>query len=324
MQPIVAPNDQWTWVDVPGSKCASGTQTGFAVNPHAGATDLVFYMQGGGECTTATNCWGPKPAATFLTGFDSTTFAQFGVPKFPILDRSNADNPLKAASQIFVPYCTGDLHAGRKEVDMQVNGMTKPTWFWGANDIDLFLARLVPTFPNVTHIWIVGVSAGGFGTIIAYDQVASAWKVRVDGIDDSGPPLLGQNQTKNGSLAIWGYTPPTGCAAPCDSYQDILAYDRQSQPNSRFGFLLYAYDTTISSRYGYTNPADYTAAINAFSTSISSDSKMATFIDNQTGCDAQHPCHVLMNDDTAATGYLPWLTKMVNDDPTWADVQFTP
>ena len=57
-------NDTWTWVDFPDSVCANGSPTGIAINPHAGATNLMIYFEGGGDCVDATTCWGPTPGAT--------------------------------------------------------------------------------------------------------------------------------------------------------------------------------------------------------------------------------------------------------------------
>jgi hypothetical protein len=47
------PNDVWTWVDFPDSVCANGTPTGIAINPHAGAMNLMIYFEGGGDCVDA-------------------------------------------------------------------------------------------------------------------------------------------------------------------------------------------------------------------------------------------------------------------------------
>jgi hypothetical protein len=73
--PISAPDDTWTWVDFPESRCASGTATGIGVNPHAGATQVMVFFEGGGWCSDGTTCWGTKPAAANLTGYDASNFA---------------------------------------------------------------------------------------------------------------------------------------------------------------------------------------------------------------------------------------------------------
>lgn len=318
--PIEAPADTWTWVDFPTSRCASGTPTGLAVNPHDGATELLIYLQGGGECTSGEGCWGTTPSAVFLDGFGEVQFAAAsGVTSSAIFDRDDPRNPLRSASQVFIPYCTGDLHAGRVEVDLSTSdGTVHPTYFWGARDLDLFLARLVPTFPDVTRIYLTGVSAGGFGTILSYDIVARSFAVRVDAVDDSGPPILAPRATRNGSLAAWGFAPPSRCTGACDTYAAVYDAARALQPSSRFGFLLYAYDTTISDRYNFATPADYTAAIDAFSESIASDPNAATFIVDDPACDPDtHRCHVVQNDAAVEETSLAWITQMWNDDPAW-------
>jgi hypothetical protein len=308
--PIVAPDDQWTWVDFPTSKCASGTPTGIGVNPHAGSTDVVIYLEGGGACTTADSCWGPNPGANNVAGYDATTFATARQRQYPLLDRAYAGNPLAAMNLVYVPYCTGDMHAGATEVDFTEDGGTIPTYFWGANDMDLFLARVVPTFAGASHVWLYGTSAGGFGTMLDFDRVAHAFGVRVDILDDSGPPITAEGATNNAAIfSAWGYAPPTGCAG-CNSLRDVYDFDRQEQPNSRYAFLSFAEDTTIAPDFGYTL-AEYPMVLDTFKTSIASDTNAATYIVTN------EQSHVVESDLTLAPQYLPWITQMVTDDPAW-------
>ncbi len=39
--PIVAPNEQWTWVDFPNSECGTGTPTGIGVILNNRSTDVI-------------------------------------------------------------------------------------------------------------------------------------------------------------------------------------------------------------------------------------------------------------------------------------------
>jgi len=309
--PIPAADDQWTWVDFPESKCASGTPTGIAVNPHAGATNLMFYFEGGGGCTDASTCWGPTPGARNLDGYDSTTFATAEQRGYPILDRTHAGNPMSAMNMVYIPYCTGDLHGGSAEVDLQVSGTTKPTYFWGAKDLDIFLERIAPTFAQTTHVWSMGTSAGGFGAFLDFDRISRAFPgVRVDIIDDSGPPIPPKGGSNNATaFAAWGLVPPAGCTG-CNSLESIFAFDRKSQPASSFGFLSFTQDTTISRFFGYT-VAEFPAVIDSFSSSLAGDPHAATYlVTNESS-------HVVESDPTLAPQYFPWLTQMVNDDSAW-------
>lgn len=315
--PIVASPDEWTWIDFAASRCASGTPTGLGINPHAGSTDLVIYLQGGGQCTTGATCWGTSPTATFLDGYGADEFARFGPPAFALLDRASSANPLRAANMVFVPYCTGDLHAGTREIDLQAGGMTKPTYFWGGSDLDVFLKRLAPTFPDVRHVWLVGASAGGFGTFLSFDRVARAFgSARVDILDDSGPPILASGATHNGDLAYWGYETPSSCAAPCDTYAAVVTAARQQQPSSRIGYLLFAEDSTLWSRFHYPTIEDYAGAIDAFTAGLSDPNQAAFVVRNE-------QAHVVESDHSLDAQDLPWIQAMVTDDPAWASASYT-
>jgi hypothetical protein len=313
---ISAPDDQWTWIDFPESKCASGTPTGMGINPHAGATDLIVYFKGGGGCTTGATCWGPMPQATFLDGYGAAEFASYGPPDFPILDRGNAANPLRNANMMFVPYCTGDMHVGTKEIELQVDGTTKPTYFWGGTDLDLFLARVVPTFTNTQHVWIIGASAGGFASFLTYDKIANAFPgARVDILDDSGPPILAYHATQNANLAYWGFQPPATCTAPCDSYAAVVAADRARQPNSKIGYLLFEHDSTLWSLFHFPTIDDYGSAIDAFVSSLSDPDQHYLLVTN-----AQD--HVVESDHAIDAVTLPWIAQMVTDDPAWQSTTY--
>jgi hypothetical protein len=313
--PIVAPDDTWTWVDFPASKCASGTPTGLAVNPHAGATALLVYFEGGGSCYDATTCWGPSPGAENLAGYDATVFASAKQRNYPVLDRSTPGSPFGTMNMVYVPYCTGDLHFGTTEQSFMVNGTATPTYFWGARDLDLFLLRLAVTFPNPSRITSFGTSAGGFASFLDFDRIATTFGVRVDILDDSGPPLATMGKTDNsGLLSIWGGAVPAACSG-CTSFLDIMEYDRQAQPASRLGFLSLTEDTTISADFGYTLSEYGPALEDLFSNNFGSDANVATFfVDGDPG-------HVVESQVALAPDYLPWMTEFVGGGSAWANVE---
>ena len=315
------PNDAWTWVDFPGALCASGTPTGLAVSPHAGATNLLIYFEGGGSCSSGETCWGPSPGATNLTGYDATTFAN-NPPKVPTLNRASVGNPFADMSMVFVPYCTGDLHSGTTVASLNLTGGgTKQTYFYGAKDVDVFLERLVPTFPGMSRVTVLGASAGGFGTYMNFDRIQTAFGVGVDLIDDSGPPHVSKSSTTNNNallFGIWG-TPaglPAGCTG-CNSLRDVLNYDLTRQatftPPGQFAFMSFEEDVIISKDFGYDATTDYPALMQTFSASLPPNGHTATFLVTN------DPSHVVESDVAATTAYFPWLTQMLTQSPTWTD-----
>jgi hypothetical protein len=323
--PIEAPSDQWTWVDFPDSRCASGTPTGIGINPHPGATELVIYFEGGGSCRDATTCWGSDPTAANLAGYDAQTFAGAVQKNYPVLRRSLSGNPFAGMSFAYVPYCTGDLHAGTHVVSMNLpDGGVMPTHFEGALDLDLFLARLVPTFPSVTRVWLLGTSAGGYGTFLSFDRVTHAFGagVGVDIVDDSGPAISPKNARDGGivppAFSIWGIVPPTGCAG-CAGLSDILQFNLGVQagfsPPGRYAFLSYLEDPVISSDYGYTL-SEYADEMASYSASLPASPAAATFLESN------EQSHVVQAEPGNAPAYLPWLSAMVGRDAGWSDVSY--
>ena len=61
------------------------------------------------------------------------------------LDRARATNPFRDASYVFVPYCTGDLHAGSNVATYDVLG---PRTFAhvGRRNVEALLPRLRATW----------------------------------------------------------------------------------------------------------------------------------------------------------------------------------
>jgi hypothetical protein len=88
------------------------------------------------------------------------------------------------------------------------------------------------------------------------------------------------------------------------------------QPHSRFAFMSYSQDTVISADFKYTL-AEYPDVLNAFfATSLANDPNAKTLLVTT------KQSHVVEGDPASAANYLPWLAKMVNDDPSWASVSF--
>ena len=203
---ISAPDDQWTWIDFPDSKCASGTPTGIGINPHAGATNLIVYFKGGGGCTTGATCWARcrRPRSSTATAPPSSRAMVHPRFRFSIA----ATPGTRSATRTWCSCRTarGDMHVGTKEIDLQVNGTAKPTYFWAA--------------PTSTCSWRAssrrsrtrntsGSSARARAGLRActYEKIASAFAgARVDILDDSGPPILAYHATQNANLAYWGFS----------------------------------------------------------------------------------------------------------------------
>ena len=179
-----APDGEWQWIDFPEAKCRNGTSTGIGVRYGTG-DGLVFYFEGGGACFNAFTC-GVNPDAYNEANF--TGFANGGGTQN--FFSTDAENPVGDFSFIYIPYCTGDVHAGARP-DGTLPDFPTPQQFVGYTNVEHYLERVVPTFlGDTTNVLVSGQSAGGFGAAFNYDRIADAFPgVRVSLLDDSGPPM---------------------------------------------------------------------------------------------------------------------------------------
>jgi hypothetical protein len=327
--PIEAPADTWTWVPIAGTKCVHGAETGIAVNLHPGATHVVFFLQGGGSCT---NCWGATEDAKVgtPTHYDATTFAaehdvgNDGTPGMLVIDRTSSVNPFTDASYVFVPYCTGDAHGGTAtRTETGGDGLPHDDTFWGALDLDLILQRVVPTFPGVSRVYLAGTSAGAVGTTFSYRQVRTAFGVRTDIINDSGPAIVPATEPgaeEAAAAALWGVTPASDCG-DCTSLLGFHHYNRALDPDSKYALLSHAYDPVIAAN-NYGEPTDnphylddFHAALLAFVAGLGPNAH-ALIIAN-TPATAHH---VVMDRPHATATAGAWLKLLADDSPSWDDL----
>jgi len=280
--PVVAPVGQWTWIPVEGSQCASGSTTGFAINVADAGQDLFIFMQGGGACWNTGTCvpslvqYGPvcnygsgiclyngaggtQPTAVHVT--ESDPFPRDGGGALPgelaqiktirALDRTDPSNPFRDATFVFVPYCTGDLHAGRSEQTYPYRyGAFDPVSYYtvhfaGAMNTALFLRKLHLTLPGARRVWLSGSSAGGYGATLSFERTRREFAgADVALLADSAPFLPTYHWGE--FTTAWNSELPAGCP-DCDAgMPQLINHLLATYPTSRLGLLAYDHDNVIS------------------------------------------------------------------------------
>ena len=313
--PIDAPKETWSFVEVPGTACADGSATGFGINPSSDGTTLAIYFQGGGACWDGDSCYGlVQTAVNVQTGYGAAQFdGEPNLTGIPLLDRGNDGNPFKGAQLAFVPYCTGDLHAGDRVAMLTEAGVTHATHFSGGHDAQLDLAALAQTFPQVTQVWLTGSSAGGFATLLNLDRARAAFPdARVDVIDDSGPPLDVTAARFPTQRDAWGLALPSGCADCSQSPATWLPFIAQSHPDTRIGLLSYARDPVISA-FSDASEDDFAKSLVALLPQLAATPNQRAFVvagDNHV---------VLQNTGSTTQGVSvsEWLAREVNGTADW-------
>lgn len=277
----------WRFVPIPGSQCALGAQTGFGYAPGS-ATELVLFLQGGGACWNTGTCqpslqtWGPvcnygsnapclwdepggtKPLAAFVSHPDPFPAdgggafpSELGSVKSSVLFSRLPQNPLRGASFVFVPYCTGDLHAGDATATYLVKPdlVTPPSprthHFAGARNMDLFLAELRARHPQLTTVWLMGVSGGGYGASLNLHRVRAAFpEAEVHLLADSAPMLDSPHYAA--WKTAWNLQLPPGCGSACDAgLSGVMERELDLLPTTSRAALLAFEEDQVITRFFY-------------------------------------------------------------------------
>lgn len=327
---------QWAYVPVDGTRCLDGSPTGIGVNLGTSG-DLVIYMEGGGACFNSSTCgnvahpsgWGP---------------AQFDVNIAPynigLFDRTDDANPLKDATYVFVPYCTGDVHAGSKPDGM--GGRQFVGYMNVGHDLDF----IIPKSTDVRRVVLSGSSAGGFGALMNYDRTQTAFGTTpVYLLDDSGPPLGDAFMTpclQKMFRDAWNLDAalPAGCEdctrADGGGLTNALGWLADKYADRRLGLVTATRDGTIRSFYGFGYP-DCVAGAQGFPMPEDAFADGVAELRDQTL--ANHPNFRVYSKDSAMHVWLlfqlettspradgggkhlsNWISEMLDPDADWASV----
>ncbi len=323
--------ETWSWVPVDGAVCRDGSPTGFGVSMGSATDKLMIYLEGGGACFNAVTC-GMNPAtygkSNFTTDFVGANAAHASTG---IFNRGFAPNPVKDWTFIYVPYCTGDVHAGNQP-DQTVAGVTGKQQFVGYVNVGKDLQRIVPSFPGLTQVLLTGVSAGGFGAASDYVQVAKAFgSVPVYEIDDSGPPMPDPYNPKcllTEQVNLWGFdkTILQDCGSDCSDLGtfpiDFAKHVGKTYPNVPFGLIESTDDGVITEFFGFgannctaalpttVSAATFTAGLTAVQSDLQGYPNFGSFIFGAPGAanSTQHTSlggdSTFQNEDTSAVDTL--------------------
>ena len=249
-QPIVTPDDQWTWVPIEGTTCANGSPAGIGVY-RTHVTDNVFvYFQGGGACWDYKTCFVDKSSVHVETTYDQATLtSEAGALAF---NRADTTNPLSQSTVVFVPYCTADLHAGDNIATYSDGSISKQVHHSGAVNTQAFVDAVHSTLPDAQTVWVAGSSAGGYAATLNFHRFTTAWSgASVHLLQDSSPfvPVLTNFSTWK---TAWNLQYPPGCNDCETSFPAVVDAVATAHPSSRIGLMHFTEDSVIKFFFGYT------------------------------------------------------------------------
>ncbi len=187
----------------PTCSTAPGTTTAtYSFFYRKGTADgLVVFFNGGGACWNDGTCSKPRLAGdrAFFSGQDDQTMV--GVYKAELLpgdgpekmggifDHSNPRNPVRDWSQMFVSYCTGDVHSGSNTATYKDPDTGKPFTIEhrGRDNMQVILHWLRAHVPQPGRLLVSGSSAGAYGAATHYTALRALYpRARAVFLGDSG------------------------------------------------------------------------------------------------------------------------------------------
>lgn len=233
----------WTTL-APGGEtsCALGTPFEFHVKP--GREDRLFvFLNGGGACWTGNQCSLEEEPTPY---FPSSQIEHNDPRKLKgVFDESRADNPLKDWTQVFVTYCTGDVHLGNRDVTYDSWKEEFTVRHRGRANVRAVLDWVYANVAVPERIFIAGSSAGGiaapwYAVEISEQYPQAGISVLGDGAGgyrDPGVAALMEGWGFFDDAPVWvsdGGTPGT--------FEDIWRRASISSPRATFAQFDNAYD----------------------------------------------------------------------------------
>jgi hypothetical protein len=140
--------------------------------------------------------------------------------------------------------------------------------------------------------------------------------VRVDALDDSGPPVDIDSSRWTAMIASWEVPAPTGCPECLEALSNVTAYyQRTVTDGDRFALLQYTQDDTIRN-YTALSATALSTAVNALSTPFAATTSHRVFILNGAS-------HVVLTNPSRTSGGVvasDWVRAFATDGAGWDNV----
>jgi len=286
LRPAFQQPGEWVFAESAGLTCRDGSSTGIGVRLQEDdkpsrrggpfhldnySDNLVIFMEGGGACFNFPSCLQNRPSFSKAEFFSDDFIGGYS----GIFDATRAENPVADWNFVYVPYCTGDEHAGSNPngsvppvdfiLDGNLDGQTDlpgvPNQQFVGHDnmgrvVDYVQQYLGTDYDNVL---LTGSSAGGVGTLANYQQVADGFPhAKVTALDDAGPVFYDDTFLPAVLQQLWRTTwdvsevlppPEADNVPPSDDIERVYQAIADEHPDASLALITYEQDFTI--RYFY-------------------------------------------------------------------------
>jgi hypothetical protein len=249
-------SETFDYVSVEGAVCGNGSPLGIGISDAEDARELAIFLNGGGACWDDWTCFGLNAASHLWTTYSASLLESevAQLQKAGLFIRDAAKSPFSAATQVFIPYCTGDLFSGDAERDYQADLLgqdIRRVHHAGRPNIDAILRELTERYAKVERVYLLGASAGGYGALLNYERFAQAFpQARVDLLIDGSPAI----EPADGQYVTWRsrWNAEGPHCDGCDSRLGALVESlHTTHPDRRFALVTSRNDEVIRTFFGY-------------------------------------------------------------------------
>jgi hypothetical protein len=292
---------------------------------------LVVYFDGGGACWDDITCSVPRLAngrgegdgfykAELMPGDDPTRMSG-------IFDHNNPRNPVRDWSFVFIPYCTGDVHAGSNTARYSDpdTGETYTVQHRGADNFRAVLAWMRENFAAPEQILVAGSSAGAYGAATHFARIRDAFPSgRAAMIGDAGQGVTTPDflERRNGN---WRYELPEsvfGRRAHLTTDDDVVGRLAAHFTGDRFAQYTTAHDRTQSAFYALMGAQN---ACGGWSERMAGDLARRQTAANFRSYLAAGASHTILRsplfyaEQSGGAPFAEWLAAMLNEGDGWTN-----
>lgn len=243
--------DPWETIEPGGdTACANGSPYRFHVR-RGDPERLMLFFNGGGACWSGATCDTRGKAAKDLSyrpeaspdwGNDPRTYGG-------AFDLAHPENPFREWSQVFVAYCSGDVHLGdRTATYTDTAGESFTIEHRGMANATAALGFSFEAFPDAARVMVSGASAGAVSAPVFAAMVAQAYP-EAEVLHFSGGGAGYRLPPPQALWENWGVLDALPAVVDASAYrpdtlglQDFYLLGAHAAPGIRFHQFDHAYD----------------------------------------------------------------------------------
>lgn len=238
----------WEWVSLEGTTCGNGSRAGIGYREGQGE-QVVFFLAGGGACWDGVSCYIVGSAVNIEVDYGAETFQS---EIAPLQSSGILDEIFAGATAIYVPYCTADFHSGESVRSYDAFNPNRQIHHRGAANLDAIVSHVASMRPSVEEVFLIGVSAGGYGAVMNHHRFRGAFPGAAVHVLADGSPMIHPREGRWGMWKnAWNMQFPAGCATCEETYPGYAQQVMAAAPDSRFALLTYDADATVALYFAY-------------------------------------------------------------------------